>query len=374
MKLFHKNPIDTQDLLDEHFIRTADYDQLESTYNIHKYYPQFFHNDGISTPDLRDLIVDKPIYKDANKHVNNSNRNNNNNTQVATKRMMKKMLDAKCGRFTDELVKQINEKDVADKQQQPKDDDINRLMKFNARGGNDDFIWDIGQGLTIPENKGLYTYCEKEIIPGDLESETEVEQDSPTDNHNHFIFNDPFNAGKRLNHKLDSNIRGGRLLSSSSTTLIGERTGGGSSSSSSSKLSLFKSRFKRSLSHQPEGLSKPLKEDKKLIVSRDSKKSQATTTTTGNTLTHKISHTNNHDLYLVPNLMERSNSFDQTKSQITLRRKIIDKLHVGKNHNHNHNNLIIPRHSRKQNEDIIGMYLFTFMNHIVFCQISLMCV
>ncbi|CAK9440264.1 uncharacterized protein LODBEIA_P43640 [Lodderomyces beijingensis] len=50
-------------------IKNIDYDLLESKYQIFKYCPQYIHNYDISTPVLRDLIVDKPIYNDANKHV-----------------------------------------------------------------------------------------------------------------------------------------------------------------------------------------------------------------------------------------------------------------------------------------------------------------
>ncbi|EGW33163.1 uncharacterized protein SPAPADRAFT_50076 [Spathaspora passalidarum NRRL Y-27907] len=52
-------------------IKHIDYDMLERAYNIHKYYPQYIHNYDISTPVLRMLIVDKPIYNDANQHLKN---------------------------------------------------------------------------------------------------------------------------------------------------------------------------------------------------------------------------------------------------------------------------------------------------------------
>ena len=50
-------------------IKNIDYEFLEEKFQMHKYYPQYIHNQEISTPVLRDLIVDKPIYADANKHV-----------------------------------------------------------------------------------------------------------------------------------------------------------------------------------------------------------------------------------------------------------------------------------------------------------------
>ncbi|CAN3358861.1 hypothetical protein DICA4_D11012 [Diutina catenulata] len=52
---------------DEDFIRKADYALLESRYGLTKYYPLYVHNPSISTPVLRDLVVDKPLYGDANR-------------------------------------------------------------------------------------------------------------------------------------------------------------------------------------------------------------------------------------------------------------------------------------------------------------------
>jgi hypothetical protein len=57
------------DVITLDMLAKINYEMLESKYNIHKYYPKYIHNSAISTPVLRDLIVDKPIYKDANKHV-----------------------------------------------------------------------------------------------------------------------------------------------------------------------------------------------------------------------------------------------------------------------------------------------------------------
>lgn len=46
----------------EEYIRRLNYDELEEKYDIHKYYPQYIHNGEISTPQLRAMLKDKPIY------------------------------------------------------------------------------------------------------------------------------------------------------------------------------------------------------------------------------------------------------------------------------------------------------------------------
>jgi len=74
------------------------YDMLESRYNIHKYYPQYIHNSTISTPVLRDLIVDKPIYKDANKHVK---RNKEFRKQLLKQKYQNKIKHAETGDLAD---------------------------------------------------------------------------------------------------------------------------------------------------------------------------------------------------------------------------------------------------------------------------------
>ncbi|ODV65533.1 hypothetical protein HYPBUDRAFT_150175 [Hyphopichia burtonii NRRL Y-1933] len=50
-------------------IKKLNYEELEKNYEIHKYYPQFIHNQGISTPTIKELIIDKPIYSKANEHI-----------------------------------------------------------------------------------------------------------------------------------------------------------------------------------------------------------------------------------------------------------------------------------------------------------------
>ncbi|KAI5949954.1 hypothetical protein KGF57_004464 [Candida theae] len=55
-------------------LKCIDYDYLEKHLEIYRYYPSYFHNDGITTPELKDLIIDKPIYNEANKHVKRKKR------------------------------------------------------------------------------------------------------------------------------------------------------------------------------------------------------------------------------------------------------------------------------------------------------------
>ncbi|CAK7893656.1 hypothetical protein CAAN1_01S13652 [[Candida] anglica] len=51
---------------------TIDYEELEEKFQIHKYYPKYFHNYDYSTPVIKDLIANKPIYSKANDHVKRS--------------------------------------------------------------------------------------------------------------------------------------------------------------------------------------------------------------------------------------------------------------------------------------------------------------
>lgn len=53
------------------FIKALDYEDLERRFQIHKYYPSFIHNYDVSTPTIKSLICDKPIYLKANKHIKN---------------------------------------------------------------------------------------------------------------------------------------------------------------------------------------------------------------------------------------------------------------------------------------------------------------
>lgn len=50
-------------------IRLIDYEELEAKYDIHKYYPKYFHNEELSTPSIKEMIYSKPIYAAANEHL-----------------------------------------------------------------------------------------------------------------------------------------------------------------------------------------------------------------------------------------------------------------------------------------------------------------
>lgn len=53
----------------EEFVRILDYEDLERRFQIHKYYPRFIHNYDYSTPQIRLMIGDKPVYSKANEHL-----------------------------------------------------------------------------------------------------------------------------------------------------------------------------------------------------------------------------------------------------------------------------------------------------------------
>jgi hypothetical protein len=86
------------DVITLDMLAKINYEMLESKYNIHKYYPKYIHNSAISTPVLRDLIVDKPIYKDANKHVK---RNKEFRRQLLKQKYQKKIKNVETGDLAD---------------------------------------------------------------------------------------------------------------------------------------------------------------------------------------------------------------------------------------------------------------------------------
>lgn len=92
----------------EDYIRNLDYDFLEEKYNIHKYYPRFFHNDSLS-PELRELIADKPIYAKANQHVTKEQRKEQRRAQI--QQMKKEQRQADRAR---------QEYDIADMRSRPR--------------------------------------------------------------------------------------------------------------------------------------------------------------------------------------------------------------------------------------------------------------
>lgn len=54
---------------DDDFIRALNYDELEKKFHVRKYYPRFIHNYDYLTPQIKAMIVDKPIYARANKNA-----------------------------------------------------------------------------------------------------------------------------------------------------------------------------------------------------------------------------------------------------------------------------------------------------------------
>lgn len=50
---------------DDDYIRSLNYDDLEKRFNVRKYYPRFIHNHDFSTPQIKEMIADKPIYAKA---------------------------------------------------------------------------------------------------------------------------------------------------------------------------------------------------------------------------------------------------------------------------------------------------------------------
>ncbi|ABN66559.2 Phosphatidylinositol-4-phosphate 5-kinase and related FYVE finger-containing proteins [Scheffersomyces stipitis CBS 6054] len=88
MSVSHKKvPVEETEESNSEFIKSINYDSLEKKYDIHKYYPSYIHNCGISTPVLRDLIIDKPIYADANKHVKKKKKRSSARDGRSTRRL-----------------------------------------------------------------------------------------------------------------------------------------------------------------------------------------------------------------------------------------------------------------------------------------------
>lgn len=54
---------------DRDFIDHLNYEELERKFCVYKYYPQYIHNVEAPTPMIKDMISDKPIYAQANRHV-----------------------------------------------------------------------------------------------------------------------------------------------------------------------------------------------------------------------------------------------------------------------------------------------------------------
>lgn len=56
---------------DEDFIKCLDYEELERKFGCFKYYPKFLNNYDYLTPEIKEMIGDKPVYLKANKHLKN---------------------------------------------------------------------------------------------------------------------------------------------------------------------------------------------------------------------------------------------------------------------------------------------------------------
>ncbi|CAH6721506.1 hypothetical protein CLIB1444_06S03752 [[Candida] jaroonii] len=50
-------------------LSNINYDLLAKKYQMYKYYPKYFHNEELKTPDIKEMIIDKPIYSSANEHL-----------------------------------------------------------------------------------------------------------------------------------------------------------------------------------------------------------------------------------------------------------------------------------------------------------------
>lgn len=75
-KLTGTQPIrPNQDPSDDEIIRHLDYDRLEQELDVHKYYPKFLHNYDYSTPQIKEMIGDKPVYSKANRKNKSGNKN-----------------------------------------------------------------------------------------------------------------------------------------------------------------------------------------------------------------------------------------------------------------------------------------------------------
>lgn len=131
----------------EDYIRTLDYDQLEKQFEIHKYYPKFIHNYDYSTPQIRAMLRDKPIYAKANKHVQNFKNPSTGKTFVT-------QFDVETGNIavhektSKKLVKQKREK--AEKEH--KDAKQDRKLKHEQKKDHHDSLKEINEARR--ENHG----------------------------------------------------------------------------------------------------------------------------------------------------------------------------------------------------------------------------
>ncbi|PIS48198.1 hypothetical protein CJI97_005631, partial [Candidozyma auris] len=93
---------------DEDFIRFLDYEELERKFGCHKYYPKFLNNYDYSTPEIKEMIGNKPVYSKANKHLKNFK-------NPGTKKTFVTEIDVETGELT--VKEKIEKEDKKDRKQ-----------------------------------------------------------------------------------------------------------------------------------------------------------------------------------------------------------------------------------------------------------------
>lgn len=113
---------------DEDFIRSIDYDELEKNFQVHKYYPQFIHND-LPTPSLKEMIANKPIYAKANGHLTKEQKREQmkefRREHMREQKQMKEQRKQQEQIMLQEQIKQ-NERQQQRRAQQPEEEEQNR--------------------------------------------------------------------------------------------------------------------------------------------------------------------------------------------------------------------------------------------------------
>lgn len=87
---------------DEDFIKCLDYEELERKFGCFKYYPKFLNNYDYLTPEIKEMIGDKPVYLKANKHLKGFK-------NPGTKKTFVTEIDVETGEMT--VKEQIDKKD-----------------------------------------------------------------------------------------------------------------------------------------------------------------------------------------------------------------------------------------------------------------------
>ncbi|KAM3125274.1 hypothetical protein CJJ07_002609 [Candidozyma auris] len=93
---------------DEDFIRFLDYEELERKFGCDKYYPKFLNNYDYSTPEIKEMIGNKPVYSKANKHLKNFK-------NPGTKKTFVTEIDVETGELT--VKEKIEKEDKKDRKQ-----------------------------------------------------------------------------------------------------------------------------------------------------------------------------------------------------------------------------------------------------------------